>query len=55
MHIRNDVRTVQLVKLSLSNREALEALKKCSSCSFVSKVDLSHNELSSQLVSMVKR
>lgn len=39
----------------MNNREAFEAVKKCSFNNFVSKIDLSYNDLSQKFLTQLKR
>lgn len=55
LHIKNSIRSVILSGLSLTNREAIEALKHCCNNTFVTRVDLSHNNLTPQLLGLLKR
>lgn len=55
MHIRNDIRKVNFSQLSMTDREAFEAIKKSTDTTFVNYIDLSNNRLTSQLILILKR
>jgi hypothetical protein len=53
--IKNSIKQVNLRQLALNDREALEAVKICSSNNFVTKIDLSCNDLTHRFISQLKR
>ena len=55
IHVKGEIRTVKLSKLGLNNFEALNAIKKCSEGSFVSRIELGENMLTSQLIGMLRK
>jgi hypothetical protein len=55
LYIKNSIKQISMCHLELNNREAFDALKKCCSNSFVSKVDLSDNQLTQKFMTQLKR
>jgi len=53
--IKNTVKCVNISQLGMNDREAIEAVKKCTSNSFVTKIDLSGNLLTHKFVTLLKR
>jgi hypothetical protein len=44
-----------MTQLDMNNREAIDAIKKCSFNNFVAKIDLSHNQVTQKLITQLKR
>lgn len=44
-----------MTQLDLSNREAIDAIKKCSFNNFICKIDLSNNPLNQKFITQLKR
>ena len=55
LFIKNNVRTVDLSRLDVNSREAFDAIRRCTTGNFVSKVDLSGNSLNCRLLGQLKR
>lgn len=55
MFIRNNIKTINGSQLAMNNREAFEAVKKCSFNNFVSKIDFSYNDLTQKFLTQLKR
>lgn len=55
LYIKNSIKQITMTQLDMNNREAMEAIKKCSFNNFVSKIDLSYNQLTQKLITQLKR
>ena len=53
--LKSTIKEVNLSELDLNNREALEAVKKCTANTFINTIDLSNNPVTSELVILLKR
>jgi len=53
--LKNTIKQVNMTNLQLNNREALDGIRKCTFGTFVNRIDLSGNELTSQLLMLLKK
>lgn len=55
IYIKNSIKTISMCNLGINNREAFDAVRKCCSNSFVSKLDFSDNQLTQTFMTQLKR
>jgi hypothetical protein len=55
LYIKNSTRQIVMSQLDMNNREALDAIRKCSFNNFVGKLDLSYNQINQKLIIQLKK